>query len=140
MAQIEVRLPKMGESVTEATITNWIKNVGDTIEVDEPLVEVATDKVDNELPSEVAGVLVKKLFEKDQVAQVGDVIAIISSDGADVPAETGSSSEAPAAAERIEEEIQVVVASSNGTAIAEGVVDKHSTIREILFSISKKHC
>ena len=59
MAQIEIKLPKMGESVTEATITNWLKNVGDTVELDEPLVEVATDKVDNELPSEVEGVLVK---------------------------------------------------------------------------------
>jgi 2-oxoglutarate dehydrogenase E2 component (dihydrolipoamide succinyltransferase) len=81
MAQIEIRLPKMGESVTEATITNWLKNVGDAVELDEPLVEVATDKVDNELPSEAGGTLVKILFEKDQVAQVGDVIAIISTDG-----------------------------------------------------------
>lgn len=81
MAQIEIRLPKMGESVTEATITNWLKNIGDSVEMDEPLVEVATDKVDNELPSEAAGILVKCFFEKDQVAQVGDVIAIISTDG-----------------------------------------------------------
>jgi 2-oxoglutarate dehydrogenase E2 component (dihydrolipoamide succinyltransferase) len=81
MAQIEIRLPKMGESVTEATITNWLKNIGDTVEIDEPLVEVATDKVDNELPSEFSGVLIKKLFEKDQVAKVGEVIAILSSDG-----------------------------------------------------------
>ena len=81
MAQIEIRLPKMGESVTEATITNWLKNIGDTVNLDEPLVEVATDKVDNELPSEAAGILIKQLFDKDQVAQVGDVIAIISTDG-----------------------------------------------------------
>jgi 2-oxoglutarate dehydrogenase E2 component (dihydrolipoamide succinyltransferase) len=81
MAQIEIRLPKMGESVTEAVITNWLKEVGETVEMDEPLVEVATDKVDNELPSEAAGVLVKRLFEKDQTVQVGEVIAIISTDG-----------------------------------------------------------
>jgi len=81
MAQIEIRLPKMGESVTEATITNWLKNIGDTVELDEPLVEVATDKVDNELPSEAGGILIKQFFEKDQVAQVGDVIALISTDG-----------------------------------------------------------
>jgi len=68
----------MGESVTEATITNWLKNIGDTVEMDEPLVEVATDKVDNELPSEAAGILTQRFFEVDQVAQVGDVIAIIS--------------------------------------------------------------
>ena len=71
----------MGESVTEATITNWLKNVGDNVDMDEPLVEVATDKVDNELPSEAKGTLVQIFFEKDQVAQVGDVIAIISTDG-----------------------------------------------------------
>lgn len=80
MAEIEIRLPKMGESVTEATITNWLKNPGDVVSMDEPLVEVATDKVDNELPSEAEGILVKQLFEKDEVAQVGDVIAIISTD------------------------------------------------------------
>lgn len=87
MAQIEIRLPKMGESVTEATITNWLKNIGDSVAMDEPLVEVATDKVDNELPSEAEGILIKRLFEKDQVAQVGDVIAIISTDGSDVATE-----------------------------------------------------
>ena len=82
MAEIEIRLPKMGESVTEATITNWLKQIGDTVALDEPLVAVATDKVDNELPSEAAGILVKQLFQKDEVAQVGDVIAILSTDGA----------------------------------------------------------
>lgn len=85
MAQVEIRLPKMGESVTEATITNWLKEVGDKVAMDEALVEVATDKVDNELPSEAEGILIQRLFEKDQVAQVGDVIAIISTDGSDAP-------------------------------------------------------
>lgn len=90
MAEIEIRLPKMGESVTEATITNWLKRPGDQVAMDEPLVEVATDKVDNELPSEAAGTLVKCLFEKDQVAQVGDVIAIISTDSIEVAADTSA--------------------------------------------------
>ena len=103
MSQIEIRLPKMGESVTEATITNWLKNVGDTVALDEPLVEVATDKVDNELPSEAEGTLIQRMFEVDQVAQVGDVIAIISTDG--------SSSPAVAPADKIETEIKEVVAS-----------------------------
>ena len=89
MAEIEIRLPKMGESVTEATITNWLKNPGDQISLDEPLVEVATDKVDNELPSEAEGVLMKQLFQKDEVAQVGDVIAIISTEGNMSTDETG---------------------------------------------------
>ncbi len=118
MAQIEIRLPKMGESVTEATITNWLKNVGDKIELDEPLVEVATDKVDNELPSEAEGILVKQLFSKDEVAQVGDVIAIISTDGAAV-AETVVEEKAatPAvAASVVEQQVQTAVASVNGTA------------------------
>lgn len=99
MAQVEIRLPKMGESVTEATITNWLKNVGDTVEMDEPLVEVATDKVDNELPSEAGGTLIKILFDKDQVAQVGDVIAIISTDG-EAAVETPASSTQPSAASK----------------------------------------
>lgn len=103
MSQIEIRLPKMGESVTEATITNWLKNVGDTVALDEPLVEVATDKVDNELPSEAEGVLIQQLFEVDQVAQVGDVIAIISTDG------SAAAPSAPAA--KIETEIKEAVAT-----------------------------
>lgn len=102
MAQVEIRLPKMGESVTEATITNWLKEVGDTVEMDEPLVEVATDKVDNELPSEAEGTLVEIRFQKDEVAQVGDVIAVISTDGGEVPAakvDTTATTEEPKAVE-----------------------------------------
>lgn len=102
MAEIEIRLPKMGESVTEATITNWLKNPGDKIAMDEPLVEVATDKVDNELPSEVEGILLKCLFEKDQVAQVGDVIAVISTD-------------APSGKDLITKTDSVIVASNENT-------------------------
>ena len=115
MAQIEIRLPKMGESVTEATITNWLKNVGDTVELDEPLVEVATDKVDNELPSEAEGVLIKQLFEKDQVAQVGDVIAIISTDGDAAPAP--EKSEEPKEVEEIKEAITQAVNNVTSTDI-----------------------
>lgn len=111
MAEIEIRLPKMGESVTEATITNWLKNVGDNVGIDEPLVEVATDKVDNELPSEAAGVLVKILFEKDQVAQVGDVIAILSTGGESV----SNNSAAATAVQEVKTEVQVAqVVNSNG--------------------------
>lgn len=103
MAQIEIRLPKMGESVTEAVITNWLKEVGDNVEMDEPLVEVATDKVDNELPSEAAGVLVKKLFDKDQTVQVGEVIAIISTDGSNPESKDVPVAEAVSAAAAIVE-------------------------------------
>ncbi|MDT0676016.1 dihydrolipoamide acetyltransferase family protein [Autumnicola musiva] len=77
MAKFELKLPKMGESVAEATITSWLKEVGDTIEADEPVLEIATDKVDSEVPSEVDGKLLEKLFEADDVVQVGQIIAII---------------------------------------------------------------
>lgn len=77
MARFNVVLPQMGESVTEATITNWLKNVGDSIEVDEAIVEIATDKVDSEVPSEVSGTLLQVIFSEEEVAQVGDVIAVI---------------------------------------------------------------
>ena len=77
MARFELKLPKMGESVAEATITSWLKEVGDTIEMDEAIVEIATDKVDSEVPSEVEGTLVEVLFEKDEVVAVGATIAII---------------------------------------------------------------
>lgn len=77
MAKFELKLPKMGESVAEATITNWLKEVGDTIEADEAVLEIATDKVDSEVPSEVTGKLVEKLFQADDVVQVGQTIAII---------------------------------------------------------------
>ncbi|MDT0645289.1 dihydrolipoamide acetyltransferase family protein [Zunongwangia sp. F260] len=81
MAKFELKLPQMGESVAEATITGWLKEVGDTIEADEPVIEIATDKVDSEVPSEVEGKLVEKLFEVDDVVQVGQVIAIIETEG-----------------------------------------------------------
>ena len=77
MAKFELKLPKMGESVAEATVTNWLKNLGDTIEADEPVLEIATDKVDSEVPSEVDGVLVEILFNTDDVVQVGQTMAII---------------------------------------------------------------
>lgn len=83
MAKFELKLPKMGESVAEATITNWVKNVGDTVEQDETVVEVATDKVDSEVPSEVTGKIVEILFQKDDVVQVGQTIAIIETEGGD---------------------------------------------------------
>jgi len=81
MAKFELKLPKMGESVAEATITSWLKQVGDTIELDEAVVEIATDKVDSEVPSEVEGTLVEILFEQDTVVAVGQTIAIIETDG-----------------------------------------------------------
>jgi 2-oxoglutarate dehydrogenase E2 component (dihydrolipoamide succinyltransferase) len=83
MARFELKLPKMGESVAEATITSWLKEVGDTIELDETVVEIATDKVDSEVPSEVEGTLIEVLFQKDDVVAVGETIAVIEIEGED---------------------------------------------------------
>jgi 2-oxoglutarate dehydrogenase E2 component (dihydrolipoamide succinyltransferase) len=81
MARFELKLPKMGESVAEATITSWLKEVGDTIELDEAVVEIATDKVDSEVPSEVEGTLTEILFQKDAIVAVGETIAVIETVG-----------------------------------------------------------
>ena len=81
MGKYLLKLPKMGESVAEATLTAWLKDVGDSISIDESIVEVATDKVDSDIPSEVEGVLIEKRFEVNQIAQVGDVIGVIEVEG-----------------------------------------------------------
>ena len=81
MAKYELKLPSMGESVAEATITNWLKKVGDTIEAEETIAEVATDKVDSEVPCEVSGIVAEILFKVDEVVKVGQVMAIIETDG-----------------------------------------------------------
>ena len=99
MARFELKLPKMGESVAEATITNWLKEVGDRIEADEMVLEIATDKVDSEVPSEVSGILVEKLFQKDDLVQVGQTIAIIETEGEGAVAAEPTKQEAPAVAE-----------------------------------------
>ncbi len=79
--KVEFKMPKMGESITEATIINWLKKVGDMVMAEETIVEVATDKVDNDVPSPVSGVITEILFEKDAIVKVGEVMAIIDSDG-----------------------------------------------------------
>ncbi|MDN6705568.1 2-oxoglutarate dehydrogenase, E2 component, dihydrolipoamide succinyltransferase [Corynebacterium glyciniphilum] len=76
-----VEMPELGESVTEGTVTQWLKKVGDTVEVDEPLLEVSTDKVDTEIPSPVAGVLLKIIADEDDTVDVGAVIAEIGDEG-----------------------------------------------------------
>lgn len=131
MAKFELKLPKMGESVAEATITTWLKEVGETIELDDAVVEIATDKVDSEVPSEVEGVLVEKLFEVDDVVQVGQTIAIIETeaDGAVVaesaPQEAIQSQEAaPAEATQIEEEVAAVAETVSDTAMDFSSSDK----------------
>lgn len=118
MAQVELIMPKMGESVAEATIIKWLKDEGDSIEMEEPVLEIATDKVDSEVPSPVEGVLVKKLFNEDDVVQVGQAIALIETEGAtaasssESPAATATKTEAPApAAVAAEERVAQAVAA-----------------------------
>lgn len=99
MSEYKLIMPKMGESIAEATIITWLKNEGDSIDVDEAVLEIATDKVDSEVPSMEAGVLVKKLYNEGDVIAVGEAIAIISASGSaavaeDVSAEVGKAPEA----------------------------------------------
>jgi 2-oxoglutarate dehydrogenase E2 component (dihydrolipoamide succinyltransferase) len=99
MAKFELKLPKMGESVAEATITNWLKNVGETIAADEAVLEIATDKVDSEVPSEVSGTLTEILFQVNDVVKVGQTIAIIETEGGSVEIPKTADVAAPIVAE-----------------------------------------
>lgn len=81
MSKFEFKMPKLGESITEAAIITWFKNVGDTVEQDEMLLEVATDKVDSEVPSTVSGVVEEILYKANEVIKIGETIAIIKTDG-----------------------------------------------------------
>ncbi|WP_396186519.1 dihydrolipoamide acetyltransferase family protein [Flavobacterium sp.] len=108
MARFELKLPKMGESVAEATITNWLKQVGDKIEADEAVLEIATDKVDSEVPSEVSGVLVEQLFGKDDLVQVGQTIAIIETESGLVSETAKQELVTPNEVEAIEKSIEEV--------------------------------
>lgn len=120
MALVEMVMPKMGESVMEGTILQWLKAVGDEIEEDEPVLEVATDKVDTEVPATHAGVLKEVLAQEGDVVQVGQVIAIISTDG-DAPAATPAAQPeaAPANVAAVEQTIAQAqtVASANGNSV-----------------------
>ena len=119
MARVELIMPKMGESVSEATIITWNKEVGENVELDETIVEIATDKVDSEVPSTHEGKLVEKLFEVDDLVQVGQAFAILEIDGADdsnvstqveektVAVQENVSTKTEAAVEKTEEVIEV---------------------------------
>tara|TARA_B110000008_G_scaffold273445_1_gene307737 strand:+ start:28127 stop:29437 length:1311 start_codon:yes stop_codon:yes gene_type:complete len=115
MAKFELKLPKMGESVAEATITSWLKEVGDTVELDEPIVEIATDKVDSEVPSEVEGVLTQILFDKDTIVKVGQTIAIVEIFSDDVIENQSSPKTQEIAAEvtQLEKSIEVAIEVTN---------------------------
>ena len=92
-----VSLPALGESVTEGTVTRWLKNVGDRVEVDEPLLEVSTDKVDTEIPSPVAGVIEAILVQEDETVEVGTALVTIGDGSGAGAAPEAPAAEAPAA-------------------------------------------
>ncbi|WP_047419403.1 dihydrolipoamide acetyltransferase family protein [Cellulophaga sp. Hel_I_12] len=109
MSKFELKLPQMGESVAEATLTTWLKEVGDTIEMDEAVFEIATDKVDSEVPSEVEGILVEKLFNVDDVVAVGQTVAIIEiKEGETAPVAAKIATDEAPEVKAIEEEIKIV--------------------------------
>jgi 2-oxoglutarate dehydrogenase E2 component (dihydrolipoamide succinyltransferase) len=123
MAQFNLTMPKMGESVHEATIIKWLKNEGDSIELDEPVLEIATDKVDSEIPSPVAGILGKKLFNDGDVIQVGSTIAVINTAGEG--AAVAEVAAAPAAVEAVAATVSAAVETA-APAIAAEVGDSPS--------------
>src|SRR5687768_10746630 len=114
MAQVELVMPKMGESIMEATILHWLKKPGDKIEQDESVLEVATDKVDTEVPSTVAGVLKEILAKEGEVVKVGKAIAIITSDS-DAEVTSAPVSSTPAAAPAKEVAVSNDSTGSNGS-------------------------
>lgn len=126
MAKFELKLPKMGESVAEATITSWLKDVGETIEADEAVLEIATDKVDSEVPSEVDGILVEKLFDVDDVVQVGQTIAVIETEGGDTVEVKAPATEAPKAepVKEVAEVTQTVTAAKEAVAPIESTGER----------------
>ncbi|MFC4222118.1 dihydrolipoamide acetyltransferase family protein [Flagellimonas marina] len=118
MSKFELKLPQMGESVAEATLTSWLKEVGDTIEMDEAVFEIATDKVDSEVPSEVDGILLEKRFNVDDVIQVGDVVAVIQTEG-----EVESSSNGTQTVDEVKDTVEepVAVLENQMTQVKESV-------------------
>lgn len=129
MGKVEILMPKMGESVAEATIIKWLKNVGDNIEAEEAVLEIATDKVDSEIPSPEDGVLVEQLFQENDVVKVGDVIAVMEVEG------KSSSSSSPKEDAKVAETINTgsvvesPAASSNSEVISNPVSSNDSIPR-----------
>lgn len=110
MAAVELLMPKMGESIIEATILGWLKNEGDRIERDEPLCEIATDKVDSEVPSEVSGIVTKLLYKEGDIVAVGAPLAIIETEGGSASATPPAAAQvAPPAASQVEAEVENIV-------------------------------
>ena len=115
MARVELIMPKMGESVSEATIITWSKNIGDMVELDETIVEIATDKVDSEVPSTHEGKLVEMLHEADDVVQVGEPFAILETEGSDDTPDVNDATPAPTVTKVVEEAVTKAVEATTTT-------------------------
>ena len=139
MGKYHLKLPKMGESVAEATLTKWLKEVGDSIDIDEAVVEIATDKVDSDVPSELSGVLIEKKFSENDVVQVGEVFAVIQTesegDGEDEAIETPE--ETTEIEEQIEQEIENIPLHETEV-ISENIVAAKTAIAPIITDESSR--
>ncbi len=145
MAKVELVLPKMGESIIEATILKWVKNIGDKVFAEETIVEIATDKVDSELPSPVDGVLLEILFKEDAVVPIGQVIAII---GTESESQSDSTQAVPAAVivppqetvQEVEKTVQVAQAIIDSPAASEntGTTSSDKFYSPLVKSIAKE--
>lgn len=120
MAENPILVPKMGESINEATVIRWLKNVGDSIQKDEPIVEIATDKVDNEIPSPADGILTQQLFQDGDVVKVGEAIAMFSAEAAPMIAASTAPvvAEVKEAVENIESQIQEAISTTQTTPVS----------------------
>ncbi|AXT84680.1 2-oxoglutarate dehydrogenase, E2 component, dihydrolipoamide succinyltransferase [Aeromicrobium sp. A1-2] len=123
-----VTLPALGESVTEGTVTQWLKQVGDTVAVDEPLLEISTDKVDTEIPSPVAGVLLEIKANEDDTVEVGAVLAIIGDEGESADGDAAPA-EAPVSEENVSEEVPAEQAPADETPAEQPVASSASEER-----------
>tara|TARA_B100001964_G_scaffold197842_1_gene223132 strand:- start:192 stop:1454 length:1263 start_codon:yes stop_codon:yes gene_type:complete len=120
MARVKLIIPKMGESVSEATVISWFKNVGDMIEIDETIIEIATDKVDSEVPSTHEGKLVEMLFQADDVVKVGEAFAILEIEDDDNPITTKPFTSEPEVVKVVEESVVEAVKSTKTIIINPG--------------------
>lgn len=128
---IEFKMPKMGESISEATIISWVKNVGDYVEAEETILEVATDKVDSEVPAPVSGIITEIRFQKDAVVEVGTVLALIEETAGSKKAEIGSA--------KIEvKKVQVVEVPQTKTQNSKFIANPDAFISPLIISIAQK--
>ncbi|NQX84505.1 MAG: 2-oxo acid dehydrogenase subunit E2 [Flavobacteriaceae bacterium] len=142
----EFKMPKLGESISEATIITWLKNVGDTIEEDEMLLEVATDKVDSEVPSTVTGIVEELLFNSNDVIQIGDTIAIIKTDGSTSKVKSKKHIKADTAQQTLQAEPKKVkrpklaaTASNTNTSSVSASINNNTFFSPLIIAIAKAH-